>query len=69
MMPDICNNFYYDGSLYGLPLDSFIGVLMCNQSLFDEYGLEIPKTMDDLYAVSATFNENGITEGTVRPLA
>lgn len=53
MMPDICNNFYYDGSLYGLPLDSFIGVLMCNQSLFDEYGLEIPKTMDDLYAVSA----------------
>ena len=40
---------------------SFIGVLMCNQSLFDEYGLEIPKTMDDLYAVSATFNENGIT--------
>lgn len=61
MMPDICNNFYYDGSLYGLPLDSFIGVLMCNQSLFDEYGLEIPKTMDDLYAVSATFNENGIT--------
>lgn len=43
------------------PLDSFIGVLMCNQSLFDEYGLEIPKTMDDLYAVSATFNENGIT--------
>lgn len=20
MMPDICNNFYYDGSLYGLPL-------------------------------------------------
>lgn len=24
-------------------------------------GLEIPKTMDDLYAVSATFNENGIT--------
>lgn len=41
--------------------DVTLGVLMCNQSLFDEYGLEIPKTMDDLYAVSATFNENGIT--------
>lgn len=27
MMPDICNNFYYDGSLYGLPLDTLLGVL------------------------------------------
>ena len=44
MMPDICNNFYYDGSLYGLPLDSFIGVLMCNQKLFDQYGVKIPET-------------------------
>nr|WP_298512101.1 extracellular solute-binding protein [uncultured Marvinbryantia sp.] len=61
MMPDICNNFYYNGSLYGLPLDSFIGVLMCNQELFDKYELEVPKTMDDLYEVSKVFNENGIT--------
>lgn len=61
MMPNICNNFYYDGSLYGLPLDSFIGVLMCNQELFDQYGLEIPETMDELYQVSEVFNENGIT--------
>lgn len=61
MMPDICNNFYYNGSLYGLPLDSFIGVLMCNQELFDKYDLEVPKTMDDLYEVSKVFNENGIT--------
>lgn len=61
MMPDICNNFYYNDSLYALPLDSFIGVLMCNQELFDTYGLEVPKTMDDLYAASEVFLENGIT--------
>lgn len=61
MMPDICNNFYYNDSLYALPLDSFIGVLMCNQELFDTYNLEVPQTMDDLYAVSKVFNENGIT--------
>ncbi len=61
MMPDICNNFYYSDSLYALPLDSFIGVLMCNQELFDTYSLEVPKTMDDLYAVSKVFQENGIT--------
>lgn len=34
---------------------------MCNQELFDQYGLEIPETMDDLYQVSEVFNENGIT--------
>lgn len=61
MMPNICNNFYYDGSLYGLPLDSFIGVLMCNQELFDKYNLEVPKTMEELYQVSEVFLENGIT--------
>ena len=61
MMPNICNNFYYDDSLYGLPLDSFIGVLMCNQELFDQYGLKIPETMDEMYEVSKVFVENGIT--------
>lgn len=61
MMPNICNNFYYDGSLYGLPLDSFMGVLMCNQELFDQYGLEVPKTMEELYSASEVFLENGIT--------
>ena len=61
MMPNICNNFYYDDSLYGLPLDSFMGVLMCNQELFDKYNLEVPKTMEELYHVSEVFLENGIT--------
>ena len=58
MMPNICNNFYYDDSLYGLPLDSFMGVLMCNQELFDKYNLEVPKTMEELYHVSEVFLEN-----------
>lgn len=61
MMPNICNNFYYEDSLYGLPLDSFIGVLMCNQELFDQYDLKVPETMDEMYEVSKVFVENGIT--------
>lgn len=61
MMPNICNNFYYDDSLYGLPLDSFIGVLMCNQELFDQYNLKVPETMAEMYEVSKVFSENGIT--------
>lgn len=61
MMPNICNNFYYNDKLYGLPTDSFLGVLYCNQELFDQYHLEIPTTMDELYEVGKVFNENGIT--------
>lgn len=60
MVPNICDNFLYNGELYGLPTDMFIGVLQCNQELFDQFNLEIPKTLDDLYAVSKVFNENGI---------
>ncbi|MCI9152523.1 extracellular solute-binding protein [Lachnospiraceae bacterium] len=60
MLPNICNNFYYDDSLYGLPLDSFLGVLVCNQDVFDEYDVETPETLEDLYATSDVFNKNGI---------
>ena len=34
---------------------------MCNQELFDQYGLKIPETMDEMYEVSKVFVENGIT--------
>lgn len=61
MLPGICNNFYYNDSLYGLPLDSFIGVLMCNQELFDTYGVTVPTTMEEMYAAAEVFIENGIT--------
>lgn len=60
MLPNICNNFYYDDSLYGLPLDSFLGVLVCNQEVFDEYEVEAPETLEDLYEISDVFNANGI---------
>lgn len=36
------------------------GVWLCNQELFDQYGVELPKTLDDMLAMSDTFNENGI---------
>lgn len=36
------------------------GVWLCNQALFDEYGVEIPKTLDDMIAMGPVFNENGI---------
>lgn len=50
----------YNGTLYMLPVESFKGFMIANKALFEEYGLEYPKTMAELEAVSKVFVENGI---------
>ena len=50
----------YDGVLYGLPYSQWVGVLYCNQEMFDEYGLSIPRTYDELLNAVKTFKANGI---------
>lgn len=49
-----------DGNSYGIPLESTRGVFLANKDLFEEYGLEFPKTYEELKACADTFNENGI---------
>lgn len=51
----------YDDKVYGLPLKQWAGVLYCNQRIFDENNLEIPKTYEDLLACVKAFKENGVT--------
>ena len=51
----------YDGKTYGLPLKQWAGVLFCNKTIFDQYGLEIPKTFDDMMKCVKTFRENDVT--------
>lgn len=36
------------------------GVWFCNQELFDQYQLELPKTLDDMMEAGKVFYENGI---------
>lgn len=36
------------------------GVWFCNQELFDQYQLELPKTLDDMIEAGKVFYENGI---------
>ncbi len=55
------SNLTYDGKLYGLPFVSWIGVLYCNQELFDQYGVKIPDTYEELLTAVDTFNENKIS--------
>lgn len=49
-----------DGNTYGIPLESTRGVLLANKDIFEQYGLEYPKTYDDLLAAGKVLNENGI---------
>ena len=54
-------SFYtVDGKQIGFPTDGYTGYFVCNQALFKKYGLDFPKTYDDMVAVSKVFNQNGI---------
>ena len=50
-----------NGTLTTITTSLQYGVWLCNKALFEEYGLEYPKTLDDMLEVGKVFNENGIT--------
>lgn len=54
-------NGTYDGKIYGLPLKQWAGVLFCNQELFDQYGVKIPETWEEMMTAVKTFRENNVT--------
>lgn len=45
---------------YMFPIESFKWFTIYNKGLYDEFGLEIPKTYDDFKKCAEVFNENGI---------
>ena len=51
----------YGDEVYGLPLKQWAGVLYCNKDIFDEYGLEIPATFDEMMECIKVFRENDVT--------
>lgn len=58
-------NFTYNGKLYGLPFISWVGVLYCNQEMFDAAGVKTPDTMAELMTAIDAFNAKGIVPITV----
>lgn len=50
MMEDKQQGFVFDGQRYGVGCSSWQGVLYCNQELFDQAGVEIPTTYEELLA-------------------
>ena len=54
------DSFRFNGKIYGIPTESYVGFWFCNKELFEKYNLEYPTTYEELLAVSKVFNENGI---------
>jgi len=57
-MLDTCR---YHEQLYGAVITLSASLLYYNQSMFDEYGLKVPETYDELITVCQKFIDNGIT--------
>ncbi|MGB4657679.1 MAG: extracellular solute-binding protein, partial [Mobilitalea sp.] len=51
----------YNDKVYGLPLKQWAGVLYCNKRIFDENGLTVPTTVDEMMDCIKKFRENGVT--------
>lgn len=55
-------NKLIDGKLYGLPIASTSGIgLIYNEEIFEELGLELPSTIQELYQVCQKIRQAGIT--------
>ncbi|CAG7644769.1 hypothetical protein PAESOLCIP111_04802 [Paenibacillus solanacearum] len=60
-IPNALDGFTVDGKTYTVPMNlaptSFI---YYNRAIFDQYGVKVPKTWDDLKSAIDTFNKNNI---------
>ena len=61
ILPGTLENYTYDGKVYGLPSYMWLGVLYCNQKLFDDNGVKVPDTYDELLTAVEKFKSVGLT--------
>jgi raffinose/stachyose/melibiose transport system substrate-binding protein len=60
-LPGALESNMIDGKLYGVPASSDFWVIFYNKALFEDAGLEIPTTWEEIKADAAVFNKMGIT--------
>lgn len=63
-MTDVLN---IDGRIYGIPAEIQANGIWYNKALFDQCGLEIPETYDELLNCCKVLRENGITPWHAEP--
>lgn len=49
-----------DGKLIALPIALNVKVIWYNKSIYDQYGLELPETWDDLFAAAQVMRTDGV---------
>lgn len=60
-VPDgLIDNYTYDGKQYCVPLNVVYWVMYYNKAVYDEYGLSVPTTWDELMANAQTLVDNGV---------
>jgi len=58
---DLAQYYTFDGKQYCVPLNIAYWVMYYNIPIFEENGIEVPETWDDLMGAAATLKANGVT--------
>lgn len=56
----VLDGYTYDGDLYGAPYRVSISIIMYNKDYYEQLGLEVPKTMDELFENCKALQDAGI---------
>lgn len=59
-VPGTAEAYALDGVTYGLPLELNIVSLYYNEKMFEEHGVEVPETYEDLLEASKAFRDEGV---------
>ncbi|EMS72110.1 extracellular solute-binding protein [Ruminiclostridium cellobioparum] len=65
ILPGATDFFKFDNKTYGIPYSKWVAVLYCNKDLFDQNGVKIPATYDELLTAVKAFRAKNITPITV----
>mgnify|MGYP002231299573 CR=1 FL=1 len=60
VLPMLVDECTVNGGVYGFPIDAQVKATFYNKKMFDEAGVEVPKTKDDFLKVCDTFMDKGI---------
>lgn len=55
--------YTYENNIYGLPLNQSFLMMFCRTDIFDELGIEVPKTWDELINTIIVLQKNKLTAG------
>jgi raffinose/stachyose/melibiose transport system substrate-binding protein len=59
-LPGVYKSFTFDDKLYGLPRNSDYEVIYYNRKLFEDNGVKVPTTFDELLEATKSFREKNI---------